>query len=105
MTIGNISSEICQKPSQITSIAIALIPNPPVLSQTTTARKNFLHDRKNLLVQDVIANILESFNIKIQRIYNDECNKFYAICADSCIQLCIPRVAGWISDYPEHIKI
>ena len=63
MTIGNISSEICQKLSQMTSIAIALIPNPPVLGQTTTAWKNFLRNRKNLIVQDVIANILELFNI------------------------------------------
>ena len=58
MTIGNIASEICQKPLQMTSIVITLIPNPPILGQTTTARKNFLCDRKNLIVQDVIANIL-----------------------------------------------
>src|SRR5690348_17207307 len=82
MTIGNISSEIRQKPSQMTSITIALIPNPPVLGQTTTARKNFLCDRKNLIVQDVIANILEFFNVKTQRIYDDECLKFFTICAD-----------------------
>ena len=105
MTIGNILSEIRQKPSQITSIAIALIPNPPILRQTTTARKNFLRDRKNLIVQDVIANILESFNVSNRHIYDDEHTKFYATCADGCVRLCIPRVAGWIGDYPEHIKI
>ena len=105
ITIGNISSEIHQKPSQMTSIAIALISNPPILRQTTTTRKNFLHDCKNLIVQNVIANILESFNVSNRRIYDDEHTKFYATCADCCVRLYIPRMAGWISDYLEHIKI
>ena len=31
--------------------------------------------------------------------------KFYAYCADGYVRLCFPHVAGWIGDYPEHIKI
>ena len=105
MMIGNISLEIRQKPSQMTSIVIAIIPNPPILGQTTTSRKNFLHDHKNLIVQDVIANILESFNVSDRYINDDEYTKFNATCADGCVRLYIPCVAGCIGDYPEHIKI
>src|SRR5688572_5031307 len=85
ITIGNISSEIHPKPSQMISIAIALIPNPPILRQTTTTQKNFLRNCKNLIVQDIIANIFESFNISHRCIYDNEYTKFYVTCADGCV--------------------
>jgi hypothetical protein len=109
LTIGNIILQIHDQPIQMSSMPVALIPNPLTVSKyTTPVHKWFMQDCKPLIIQEVIANLIKSIDCnsgETQQFYDNNSMKFYAYCADGYVWLCFSWVAGWISNYPEHIKI
>jgi hypothetical protein len=98
MTIGNLSSEMRKKTSSMSTITVANIPIPPKLNKCTKVEQDAYRDRKNEILQDVIASLIDGISSE----YN---MNFNAYCADGKVHLCFPKIVGWIGDYPEHIKI
>lgn len=98
LSIGNISSNIRRKPSLGAYTTIAFVPVPPKIAKLKDKEADVYRDFKIRVLQEVICSILNGF-------YSEDNVSFTAYCADGNFRCCVPKLVGWMGDYPEHIKI
>jgi hypothetical protein len=99
MSIGNIASELRTKISMESTVVVALIPVPPKADAAVSSKeKTQYKNRKTLILQEVIAGLVHCIS-------GEDNLSFATVCPDGLARMCYPKVAAWIGDYPEHIKI
>lgn len=98
LSIGNLSSNIRNKPSLGGYTIIGFIPVPPKIAKLKDKEAEAYRDFKVRMLQEVICSILNGF-------YSEDNATFTAFCADGNFRRCFPKLVGWMGDYPEHIKI
>jgi hypothetical protein len=101
MSIGNLDSTTRMKPSTQSVVMIALLPQKFKHSaQGPGGRSKQKQGRFNdEIIHKVLGHVLQGL---VRSEGNSEDRAFYTLCADGRWRLCIPRIAGWIADYPEH---
>jgi hypothetical protein len=107
MSIGNLDSTTRMKPSTQSVVMIGLLPQKFKHStQGPSGRNNEKQGRFNdYIIHKVLGHVLQAL-VRSEGNSGDrgdsEDRAFYALCADGRWRLCVPRIAGWIADYPEH---
>ncbi|KAH8147002.1 uncharacterized protein LAJ45_08801 [Morchella importuna] len=94
LTIGNITSEIRNKPSSFAFILLALLPVPRKLG----VRANEHRRENQMALHKVLGEILEGLRGPAQ-------NGELIACADGYDRLCFPILCAWVADQPEHASL
>lgn len=96
LTIGNITSETRNKPSNYAMVLLALLPVPPKLG--VGARADELRRQSQMALHKVLGDILDGLRSPGQ-------SGELIPCADGFERLCYPILCAWIADHPEHAAL
>jgi len=100
MTIGNLSSKICQITSTHSVVMVALLPIPIKNCNIPQKRRNAQQQTNRKVLDEVLRQLLQPLTIKQNpsagsRYYN-------VLCADGNFRRCKLVLAAWVADCPEY---
>ena len=100
MTIGNLSSKICQMPLTHTVVMVALLPIP--IKNCKIPRKRLDEQRRTNreVLNDVLRRVLQPLIFKQNP--NAESGCYNVLCTDGHFRRCKPDLAARLADFPEY---
>ena len=98
MTIGNIKSATCGKPSQFATVLLALLPVPP----KAVAGSGQEGAQFRQLKVEVHHEILDKILSLLREVYRDG---VHIRCIDMKYRQCFPVLAAWPADHMEYVKL
>ena len=100
MTIGNLSSKICQMPSTHSIVMVALLPMP--IKNHNIAQKRL--DEQRRTNRKELYNVLRLLLQPVTCTHNASAESRYynVLCADGNFRRCKPVLAAWLADCPEY---
>ena len=100
MTIGNLSSELRQKPTAHSVVMVALLPIPPKHRHESKSRRDEQNATNRSVLQEVLYRVLEPLTFPDQ--VSDDHGYYNVLCADRHYRRCKPVLAAWLADCPEY---
>ena len=100
MTIGNLPSELRQKPTAHGVVMVALLPIPPKHRHESKTRRDEQNTTNRNVLQEVLHRVLKPLSFP-ERV-SDEHGYYNVLCADRHYRRCKPVLAAWLADCPEY---
>jgi len=100
MTIGNLSSKICQMPSTHTVVMVALLPIPIKNHNIPQKRLDEQRQTNREVLNEVLRQVLQPLTLKQNP--NAESGYYNVLCADGNFRRCKLVLAAWLADCPEY---
>jgi hypothetical protein len=100
MTIGNLSSKICQMPSMHSVVMVALLPIR--IKNHNIPQKRL--DEQRQTNREVLDEVLRPLLLPLTSKHNASAKSRYynVLCADGNFRRCKPVLAAWLTDCPEY---
>jgi len=100
MSIGNLSSKICQTPSMHSVVMVALLPIP--IKNRNIPQKGL--DEQRQTNQEVLNKVLRRLlrQLTFKQITSAGSGYYNILCADGNFRHCKPVLAAWLADCPEY---
>jgi len=100
MTIGNLSSKICQMPSMHSVVMVAPLPIPIKNGNILQKRLNEQWQTNREVLNEVLRQFLPPLTCKHNP--SAESGYYNVLCADGNFRRCKPVLAAWLADCPEY---
>ena len=97
MSIGNIHSNMQNKPSNHANVLLALLPISPKMTGTASKDRR-QWERNHEILRDLMEEIFEPLG-------NANEKGVEIACGDGNVRLCFPRLAAWIADHMENVTL
>ncbi|KAG0644869.1 hypothetical protein HOY80DRAFT_877864 [Tuber brumale] len=97
LTIGNILSKTRNKSCKHASVLLALLPVPPKMLGVASR-----DSRKRLVNNEILCELIEAIFTPIGEVAEVGIE---IECADGKVRQCFPRLAAWIADHLENVKL
>jgi len=97
MSIGNILSNVRNKPSRHANVLLALLPIPPKMTGAASKDRK-QRETNHEILRDLMEEIFEPLASA-----NEHGVKI--TCGDGNVRLCFPRLAAWIADHMENVTL
>jgi hypothetical protein len=103
MTIGNLSSKICQMPSVHTVVMVTLLPIPIKHCNIPQKRLDKQRPTNRKVLNEVLRRVLQPLTFKQSP--NAESGNYNVFSADGNFRCCKPVLAAWLADCAEYSNI
>jgi len=100
MTIGNLSSKICQMPSTHSVVMVALLPISIKNRNIPRKRRNVQRQTNRDVLNEVLWQVLQPLTFKQHP--SAECVYYNILCADGNFRRCTPVLPAWLAYCPEY---
>ena len=100
MTIGNLSSKICQTPSMHSIVIVALLPIPIMNRNIPQKRLDKQWQTNREVLNEVLQRVLQPFTF--EQPPSAESGYYNVLCADGNLSHWKPVLAAWLADCPEY---
>jgi len=103
MTIGNLSSKICQMPSAHTIVMVALLPIPIKNRNIPQKRLDEQRQTNREVLNQVLRRVLQPLTFNQNP--NAESGYYNVPCVDGNFRRCKPLLAAWLADCIEYSEL
>jgi hypothetical protein len=100
MTIGNLSSKICQMPSTHSVVMVALLPSPMKNHNILQTRPHEQRQTNREVLNEVLRRVLHP--LTFEQNPSAESGYYNILCADGNFRRCKLVLAAWLADCPEY---